>query len=157
MKIGGLYGQIIYESLDNVWYHGSNNRFNEFENSNNRTYKEIDVPSWFFTKDLTYAKSYGKYIYTVKLLIQNIFDTNNQNHMGMFINQLKEWNYSSKKIDEILSDEFVDGLPYWTCNDAIYVAAMNKFDSIHVQEELERDVLAVSVFDNTKIKILSIN
>lgn len=153
-----LIKKLIRESLDNkdIWYHGSNNMHNEFSNIDNRTYKEIDVPSWFFTKDIEYAKSYGKYLYIVKLFIKKTFDTRNDKHMNIFINQLREWNYSNEKIDEILSDEFVNNLPYWTCNDAIYIAAMYGFDSIYIQEELNRDVLAVSVFDTNKIKILNV-
>jgi len=146
----------IFESINNVWYHGSDNKFDAFENVNNRTYKEIDVPSWFFTKNKEYAKTYGKYLYIVKLTVTNTFDTTNQKHMDIFVNQLKEWDYSDEKINDILTDEFVNGLPYWTNNDAIYTAAANGFDSILVQEELVKDIAAISVFDNTKIHILKV-
>lgn len=54
-----------------IWFHGSNNKFDIFDLINNKTYKEIDLPVWFFTKDLNYAKTYGKYIYEVKLNIYN--------------------------------------------------------------------------------------
>jgi len=152
MKIGLIFENVI----NNVWYHGTNDKFNVFNNVNNRTYKEIDVPSWYFTKNIEYAKAYGKYLYTVKLTVTNTFDTSTSNHMKIFVNQLKEWNYSNEAISDILGDEFVDGLPYWTNNDAIYAAAANGFDSILVQEELDKDIPAISVFDNTKIHILNI-
>ena len=146
----------IFENSQEVWYHGTNDKFDVFSNVNNRTYREIDIPSWYFTKNKDYAKSYGKYLYTVKLLITNTFDTSNSKHMNIFINQLKEWGYDKEKISDILSDEFVNGLPYWTNNDVIYTAAAHGFDSILVQEELDKDVPAVSVFDSKKIKILNI-
>lgn len=146
----------IFEDLQNIWYHGSNNRFDTFDNVNNRTYKEIDIPSWYFTKNKEYAKSYGKYLYTVKLLIKNTFDTSNPKHMKIFVAQLKEFGYDNEKINDILGNEFVNDLPYWTNNDSIYIAAANGFDSILVQEELETDVPAVSVFKNEKIQILNI-
>ncbi len=152
MKIGLIFENII----NDVWYHGANDKFDVFNNINNRTYKEIDIPSWYFTKNIEYAKSYGKYLYTVKLTVSNVFDTSTSNHMNIFVNQLKEWNYSNEVISDILGDEFVNGLPYWTNNDAIYTAAANGFDSILVQEELDKDIPAISVFDNTKINILGV-
>ncbi len=150
-----LIQTLLREGLNsNVWYHGSNSKFDNFDNIDNRTYREIDVPSWYFTKDIEYAKSYGKYLYVVELNIKKIFDTTNKSHFKIFLRGLNEWGYSAEKIEEILSDEFVNGLPYWTCNDAIYIAAMNGFDAISVEEELARSVLGVAVFDATKIKIL---
>ena len=64
--------EYLNENYSNdIWYHGSNNKFNMFDLVNNKTYMEIDLPVWFFTKDLDYAKTYGKYIYKVKLNIHN--------------------------------------------------------------------------------------
>lgn len=150
--------KLLRENLldEEIWYHGSNNKFDEFTNKNNKTYQEIDIPSWFFTKDLEYAKSYGKYLYQVTLDIKNTFNTENEDHFNLFINQLKEWNYSIDDINNIIDSEFYNGLPYWTCNDAIYTAASNGFDSIFVQEELDKEVLSISVFNSSLIKILKI-
>jgi hypothetical protein len=151
--------KLLREALEpggDIWYHGSNSKFDEFNLVDNRTYKEIDVPSWYFTKDETYAKSYGKYLYEVRLNIKKTFDTRDEQHMQVFINQLKEWGYNDDKIGDILSDEFVNELPYWTCNDAIYTAAAHGFDSIFVEEELEKSVIGISVFDAANIEILNV-
>ena len=150
--------KLLRESINSkeIWYHGSNNKFYEFTNKDNKTYQEIDIPSWFFTKDLEYAKSYGKYLYIVSLDIKNTFNTENKEHFNIFINQLKDWNYKVEEINDIIDTEFNNGLPYWTCNDAIYTAASNGFDSIFIQEELDKEVLSISVFDSSLIKILSI-
>ncbi len=137
-----------------IWYHCSNNAFTEFAHNNNKTYKEFDIYSWFFTQDLNYAKTYGKFLYTVELSISNIFDTREKEHYEMFIKQLKEDNKTEKEIDEILDEQFFRDLPYWTCVDAFYAAKFNNFDSILISEELEKEVLSVAVFDLENIKII---
>lgn len=80
---------ILFENYsDDVWYHGSNNQFDVFDLTGNKTYREIDLPVWFFTKDPDYARTYGKYVYTVKLDIHNTFDTSNKDHFDLFIHYL---------------------------------------------------------------------
>ena len=44
-----------------------------------------------FDKDLNYAKTYGKYIYNVKLNIHNTFDTSNKNHFDLFIDYIYDY------------------------------------------------------------------
>ena len=141
---------------NNIYYHGSNSKFEKFDLTNNKTYKEFDVPSWFFTKDIEYAKSYGKFLYTVKLNIKNTFDTSNPAHYKLFINQLKEWGNKKSDIERILDEQFYNGIPYWTCGDAFYTAKAHGFDSILIQEELEREVLSVAVFNTDDIEVVSI-
>ena len=148
----------LYENKqeDNIYYHGSKTKFEKFDLINNKTYQEFDIPTWFFTKDIEYAKSYGQYLYIVKLNIDNTFDTSNQNDYKLFINFLKEQNTTKAQKEKILDEQFYNGLPYWTCEDAFYVAKYNKFDSILIQEELEREVLSVAVFDSSVIEIKKI-
>lgn len=153
--------QIIKEELSkidsgDVYYHGSNNRFDEFSLNNNKTYKEFDLPTWHFTKDVNYAKTYGKYLYTVNLNIQKTFNTEDKNHYKLYLNYLKEQGYSKNKIDNILDEQFYNNLPYWTNEDAYYCALSNGFDSILIQEELVGEVLSIAVFDVNQIKILNI-
>lgn len=143
--------------FNNIYYHGSNNKFNEFTLYNNKTYKEIDLPVWFFTKDLDYAKTYGKYVYEVNLNIKNTFDTTNKNHFKLFIDYLKQYKKTKKEIDEILDEKFYNDLPYWTCDDAYYAAISNDFDSILIEEELEGEVVSIGVFDTKNIKIIKIH
>lgn len=146
---------ILFENYsDDVWYHGSNNQFDVFDLTSNKTYQEIDLPVWFFTKDLDYARTYGKYIYTVKLDIHNTFDTSNKDHFDLFIRYLQEEGKSKSEIDEILDEQFYKGLPYWTCEDAYYCAVSNGFDSILIAEELEREIESIGVFNRNSITIL---
>ena len=146
---------ILFENYsDDVWYHGSNNQFDVFDLTSNKTYQEIDLPVWFFTKDLDYARTYGKYIYTVKLDIHNTFDTSNKDHFDLFIRYLQEEGKSKSEIDEILDEQFYKGLPYWTCEDAYYCAVSNGFDSILIAEELEREIESIGVFNRNYITIL---
>lgn len=140
--------------LNDIWYHGSNNKFDMFDLVNNKTYMEIDLPVWFFTKDLDYAKTYGKYIYKVKLNIHNTFDTSNKKHFNLFIGYLKNDGKTNEEIDEILDEQFYNELPYWTCDDAYYCAVSNGFDSILIAEELERDVESIGVFNKDNIQII---
>ena len=139
---------------NDIWYHGSNNKFDMFDLVNNKTYMEIDLPVWFFTKDLDYAKTYGKYIYKVKLNIHNTFDTSNKNHFDLFIDYLKNDDKTNEEINDILDEQFYKELPYWTCDDAYYCAISNGFDSILIAEELERDVESIGVFNKDNIKII---
>lgn len=145
---------LIENYSNDIWYHGSNNKFNMFDLVNNKTYREIDLPVWFFTKDLDYAKTYGKYIYKVKLNIHNTFDTSNKKHFDLFIDYLKNDGKSIGEIDEILDEQFYNELPYWTCEDAYYCAVSNGFDSILIAEELEKDVESIGVFNKETINII---
>jgi hypothetical protein len=137
-----------------IWYHGSKRKFYTFELFDNKTYKEIDLPVWFFTKDVDYAKTYGKFLYKVKLNIDNTFDTSNEKHFSMFIDYLKSYDKKNKEIDEILDEQFFRELPYWTCDDAYYCAISNGFDSILIAEDLERDIESIGVFNKDNIQIL---
>jgi len=148
--------KLFEQDNDKKYYHGSKSLFKEFDMTNNKTYMEFDVPSWFFTEDIEYAKKYGNYLYTVNLDINNTFDTSNPKHFNMFINQLKEWGNNKNQVNKILDEQFYNGIPYWTCGDAFYVAKMNGFDSIFIQEELEREVLSIAVFDTDLIKIVDV-
>lgn len=153
--------QIIKEELSkigsgDVYYHGSNNRFDEFSLNNNKTYKEFDLPTWHFTKDINYAKTYGKWLYTVNLNINKTFNTEDKNHYKLYLNYLKEQGYTQDKIENILDEQFYNNLPYWTNEDAYYCALSNGFDSILIQEELVGEVLSIAVFDVNQIKMLNI-
>ena len=139
-----------------IYYHGSNNKFNEFELFNNKAYKEFDIPVWYFTKDLDYAKTYGKYIYEVKLKINKTFNTLISEHYDLFLNYLKQENVSDSEIDSIFDEQFYKDLPYWTCEDAYYCAKYNKFDSILIQEELDSEVHSIGVFDKENIEIVNV-
>lgn len=139
-----------------MYYHGSNNRFDEFSLNNNKTYKEFDLPTWHFTKDINYAKTYGKWLYTVNLNINKTFNTEDKNHYKLYLNYLKEQGYTQDKIENILDEQFYNNLPYWTNEDAYYCALSNGFDSILIQEELVGEVLSIAVFDVNQIKMLNI-
>lgn len=146
---------VLYESFSNdIWYHGSNNKFEEFDLVDNKTYQEIDLPVWFFTRDLNYAKSYGRHIYRVKLDIHNTFDTSLKEHFEIFMEYLKGENKTPSEIEEVLDEQFYQNLPYWTCHDAYYCAVANGFDSILIAEELEGDVQSVGVFNKDLIAII---
>lgn len=147
---------IIEREKSKIFFHASNNKFDEFNLNNNKMYKEIDLPVWFFTDDLNYAKTFGKYLYKVNLDIKNTFDTSNKKHFKMFIDYLKYENKSKKEIDEILDEQFYKDLPYWTCEDAFYAAISNNFDSILIEEELENEVVSIGVFDTENIHIIKI-
>lgn len=149
--------EILKESDDGIYYHGSNNKFNEFDLVNNKTYKEFDLPTWHFTKDINYAKRFGKYVYFVNLEIDKTFNTENADHYKLYLDFLREYNnFSEEKIEKILDEQFYNGLPYWTNEDAYYCARSNGFDSILLQEELEGEVLSIAVFDVDQIQILDI-
>lgn len=159
MKLINVISTTIREYLNeshsnNIWYHGSNSKFNMFDLVYNKTYMEFDLPVWFFTKDLNYAKTFGKFIYKVVLNINNTFDTSNKKHFDLFIDNLQNDGKTDIEIDEILDEQFHKELPYWTCDDAYYCAFSNGFDSILIAEELEKDVESIGVFDKENIKIV---
>lgn len=139
---------------DKIYYHGSNNEFTVFDLHSNKAYREFGIPVWFFTEDKEYAKTYGKYLYSVKLNVSNTFVTLNKKHYKMFLEYLKFENKTPSQIDEILDEQFFKGLPYWTCEDAYYAAVNNGFDSILIQEELEKEIMSIGVFNKADISII---
>jgi hypothetical protein len=156
-KIVNIINEEIYNAKNEIYYHGSNNKFDEFGLNNNKAHREFDIPVWYFTKDLNYAKTYGKYIYSAKLNIRNTFNTEIDNHYDLFIEYLKEERKSDDEIEEILDVDFYKGLPYWTCQDAYYAAISNGFDSILIQEVLEGEILSIGVFNLNDIQIIKIS
>jgi hypothetical protein len=147
----------LFENFNKkIYYHGSNNKFENFENYDNKLWKEINLSVWFFTEDLEYAKTYGKYIYEVELAIHNTFNTEKKEHFDIFLKHLKENKFSKKDIEKILDEQFFNDLPYWTCDEAFYAAVTNNFDSIFIEEQLEKEVVSIGVFDNSKIKIIKV-
>jgi hypothetical protein len=146
----------ISTSSDEIYYYGSNTKFSSFENVNNKTYKEFDIASWFFTKDINYAKSYGEYLYTVKLHVKKTFDTRKKEYFNLLISYLKDNGFDDNSIDNEMDEKYHHDLPYWTFDDAYYAATANKCDSIFLHEELDREVISIAVFDKDLIEILSI-
>lgn len=149
------FKQFINENLNNnIWYHGSNNEFSEFKLINNKGYREFDLPVWYFTKNLKYAKTYGKFLYKVKLYINNIFNTLNKKHFNLFVEYLQNNGKTDIEINRILDEQFFRELPYWTCEDVYYCAISNGFDSVLIAEELEKHVESIAVFDKNNIEII---
>jgi len=146
------YANVFLKS--NVYYHGSDNIFDEFSLCNNKGYVENDIPTWFFTQNIDYAKKYGKYLYSVELDLKNTFDLENPNHYELFMQSLQYYYSDQDEIQNILDDQIFKGLPYWTCVDAFYAALGNGFDSIFIQEELESEILSIGVFSIDNIKII---
>lgn len=146
----------IKKKNDNIYYHGSKKSFTSFGLNNNKTYFEIGLPVWFFTKNIKYAKTYGPFIYTVKLDIVNTFDTSRDDHFNIFMSYLREEGKSEEEIEEILDEQFYKDLPYWTNEDAYYCAVSNGFDSILIAEELENEVESIGVFELDDIEILNV-
>ena len=139
-----------------IYYHGSESKFDNFEFTDNKTYQEFDIPSWFFTEDKEYAKSYGKYLYYVKLNIANTFDTSIPKHYKMLIKSMRGYGMSKSEIENVLDEQFSGELPYWTCGDAFYAAKDNNFDSILIQEELEGSIESIAVFNKENIEIVDV-
>lgn len=150
-------GYKIFESVNkNIYYHCSNNKFNEFDLHDNKTYKEFDIASWFFTQNLDYAKQFGKYVYECQLNIKKTFDTHRQSHYNMFMNYLHEQYKNQEQIETILDEQTYNNRPYWTCADAFYCAKNYNFDSLIIEEELEKSIESIAVFDTQNIKILKV-
>ena len=145
----------INESVENnIWYHSSDNLFDNFSLSNNKLYKEIDLPVWFFTKDLNYAKTYGKYLYKVQLNVNNTLDFSKKGIYEDFIKYLETEGLNAEEIESIEEEQFYDRIPYWTCENAFYYAIEKGYDSIFIEEELENSVISIGVFDLENIKII---
>ena len=143
---------ITEELTSTLWYHGSNMAFENFTLHNNKLYREIDLPVWFFTQDIDYAKSYGRYLYEVKLNIHNTFNTRKKSHYHKFLQYLKD-NVTPNEQEVILDEQMFQELPYWTCQEVYYCAVSQGFDSILIAEELTREVDSIGVFDPKNITI----
>lgn len=138
-----------------IYYHCSPNEFEAFDLNDNKGYKEYDIPMWFFTEDIAYAKTYGNILYTVRLDIDNTFDISNPDHHQMLIDYLEENGKDSEEIEEYLQETTIRDMIYWTCEEAFYCAISNGFDSVLIQEELESEVISIAVFNVEDIIIIS--
>lgn len=122
-----------------IVYHGSNNKFETF-NDKHKGSRMGNSPSnmggFFFTDNIEVAKSFGKYVYTVKLILNNplIIDA-----------KKKDYSKFKHKLNDIVD----------TTDKNIYdgILIKNYRDSFHSEPMISTQYI---VFNNKKIKILNI-
>jgi len=142
-----------------LWWHGSKKDFDAFdEPQRTSTHWEYNIPTWWFTEDKDYAMKYangpnGGWIYAVRLDLHNTLDLSIPEERAKFEEWLKARpsEYSKARINEIFEEQWGIELPYWTCDAALWYAAMEGYDSMYVDEELDESVTSVAVIENPSI------
>jgi len=163
---------VINENYHNkTFYHGSCKDFNRFENIGNNASttmfgNKLSVQGNFFTKNRAFAEIFAKaamktleandgcFIYSVKILSNNIFDFTNVEHLENFIQYVGVEKYEEFKEEEYI----VDGLPTWDLYPAIELAKKNSFDGIKLLEfsaDISNEPIeSILIFDTSNLKII---
>lgn len=68
-----------------IMYHGSPNKFSSFSNRRIKRGQAI-----YLTPSKVYAKVYGKFVYTVRVLSNNIFYFNNNSHFTLLKDKIND-------------------------------------------------------------------
>ena len=166
------FKQFVNENIDNdLYYHGSCNDFNRFENIGNNASttmfgNKLSVQGNFFTKNRAFAEIFAKaamktleandgcFIYSVKILSNLIFDFTNVEHRENFIQYVGVEKYEEFKEEEYI----VDGLPTWDLYPVIEFAKENSFDGIKLLEfsaDISNEPIeSILIFDSSKLKII---
>lgn len=175
------------EILNNIWYHGSKEKFDKFKLKQGTLF-DIDYTSpIFLTSNIEFAKyyasGYSPYIYKIKVLTNNIMDFRqlpSTNDILMYYEKNKINNdidikfYDiGKKLLDFIYENWDNGKYnfYWSYPERCYDSLTSidysevertwvydwlkqeKYDGAYIIETKELNLL---IFDETKLKILSI-
>ena len=169
-----------HEILNNVWYHGSKEKFDKFKLKQGTLFDADYTALIFLTSNIEFAKyyagNYSPYIYKIKVLTENIMDFRQlpstydllmyyeKNKINNDID-IKFYDIGKKLLDYIedkFTDDNIDRL-YNDLLDGDYSSIeqtwvydwlkQEKYDGAYVIETKELNLL---IFDETKLKILSI-
>ena len=162
-----------HEMLNNVWYHGSKEKFDKFKLKQGTLFDADYTAPIFLTSNIEFAKqyagNYSPYIYKIKVLTDNIMDfrklpssieLDKQNIIGNnlldFIYDNLEnkkynfyWSYPERCYDYLRSGEYSEVERTWVYD----WLKQNKYDGAYI---IETNQLNLLIFDETKLKILSI-
>jgi hypothetical protein len=166
--------------LNNVWYHGSKEKFDKFKLKRGTLFDADYTSPIFLTSNIEFAKyyagNYSPYIYKIKVLTKNIMDfrqlpstydllmyyeKNKRNpdielkfyEIGKNLLDYIEDKFTDDNIDRLYND-LLDGdyssiEQTWVYN----WLKQKKYDGAYIIETKELNLL---IFDETKLKILSI-
>jgi len=162
---------------DNTWYHGSKEKFDKFKIKNGTLFDMNYKSPIFLTSNIEFAKYYaGNYIYKIQVLTNNIIDFRklpSTYDLLMYYEKSKvndkigvEYYVIGKNLLEYIEDKFPDDnidRKYNNLLDGDYSSIeqtwvydwlkLNGYDGTYIIETKELNLL---IFDETKIKILSI-
>ena len=155
------FNEWVCENNSNLYFHGSKYNFTDFDNiDNNKAItifgNKLNIKGNFITKNYKFAKIFigeGGFIYTVKLLTDNIFSLNNKEHFELFENYI-----GSDNIKKYIEEEYIiDGLPSWDLYPVIEFAYNNGFDGIKLLEfsaDISSDpIIRIMVFNPSDLII----
>lgn len=182
-----LIATIIREYLNeqqttnkNIWYHGSKEKFDKFKIKNGTLFDANYKSPIFLSSNIEFAKyyagSYTPYIYKCKVLTDNIMDFRelpSTYDLLMYYEKNKinsdikpEYYEIGKNLEEFIERKFPDDIDrkYNNLLDGDYSSIeqtwvydwlrLNNYDGAYIIETKELNLL---IFDETKIKILSID
>jgi hypothetical protein len=165
---------------NNIWYHGSKEKFDKFKIKNGTLFDANYKSPIFLTSNIEFAKyyagSYTPYIYKIKVLTDNIMDFRelpSTYDLLMYYEKNKinsdikpEYYEIGKNLEEFIEHKFPDDdidKKYNNLLDGDYSSIeqtwvydwlkLNNYDGAYIIETKELNLL---IFDDSKIKILSI-
>ena len=169
-----------YSQTNNIWYHGSKEKFDKFKLKHGTLFDANYTVPIFLTSNIEFAKYYAgyysPYIYKIKVLTDNIMDFRNLPN-AYDILMFNDKNENKKNIDikyfeignnllDYLYDKFPDrdvDRMYNNLLDGDYSSIeqtwvydwlkQENYDGAYIIETKELNLL---IFDETKLKILSI-
>jgi len=145
-----------------TWWHGSKDEFDAFDRPQlTASHREHDIPTWWFTDDRDYAMKYadvpgGGWMYKARLDLKNTLDLSIPEKRSQFEKWLRARpsEYSEKDVERIFDEQWGIDLPYWTNDTVLWYAAMEGYDSVYFEEELDGSVTSVAVIgDSSRIKV----
>lgn len=92
-------------------------------------------------------------MYAVRLGLRNTLDLSIPEERAKFEEWLRKRpsEYSEEQIERIFDEQWGVELPYWTCDTALWYAAMEGYDSMYAAEELDESVTSVAVIEDPSI------
>lgn len=161
------------EMSNNIWYHGSKEKFDKFKLKQGTLF-DVDYTSpIFLSSNIEFAKyyatGYSPYIYKIKVLTNNIMDF----RQLPTIDKLDDKNVIGNKLLDFIYDNWDNEKYnfYWSYPEKCYNSLTNidysdvertwvydwlkqeKYDGAYIIETKELNLL---IFDETKLKILSV-
>lgn len=169
-EIRKIVREIIKESMDNTYYHGSCKDFDKFDNIGyNKSITifgdNLEVQGNFITKNKDFASIFAKqgkgcFIYKVELLTKNIFDLRSKNNLALYKKYLEDnFDKTGVTYEDIVDEAYItDGLPTWDNYPAIELAKLSGFDGIKLQEfsaDVSHDPIeSIMIFNPSLISIV---
>lgn len=102
-----------------IAYHGSNHNFKSFRISdslvNRQSTRENEGIGIYFTTDISIAKSYGKYLYTIEINDEYLIDFRKKQNCKIYVNNIRKYIKEKTGIDISIYINLMNVVNYAYC------------------------------------------